>query len=63
MLLMHEIGETIIGDISMIEEDYQEKKKREKEAVRKQLECLGEELAEYYFSLWQEFEERKTRNA
>lgn len=63
MLLMHEIGETIIGDISMIEEDYQEKKKREKEAVRKQLECLGEELAEYYFSLWQEFEERKTRDA
>lgn len=63
MLLMHEIGEIIIGDISMIEKDYQEKKKREKDAVRKQLECLGEELSKYYFSLWQEFEERKTREA
>lgn len=63
MLLIHEIGETIIGDISMIEEDYLEKKKREKDAVRKQLECLGEELSKYYFSLWQEFEERKTREA
>lgn len=63
ILLMHEIGETIIGDISMIEEDYQEKKKREKDAVRKQLECLGEELANYYFTLWQEFEEQKTKEA
>lgn len=63
MLLIHEIGETIIGDISMIEEDYELKKQIEKEAVRKQLECLGEELAAYYYSLWQEFEERKTKEA
>lgn len=63
MLLMHEIGETIIGDISMIEDDYHEKKKKEKEAVKKQLACLGEELSKYYFSLWQEFEERKTKEA
>lgn len=63
MLLIHEIGETIIGDISMIEEDYNEKKRKEREAVKNQLTCLGEKLSQHYFSLWQEFEERKTKDA
>lgn len=63
MLLIHEIGETIIGDISMIEEDYEKKKQAERDAVRERLSCLGEELAGYYFGLYVEFEERKTREA
>lgn len=63
MLLIHEIGETIIGDISMVEEDYHEKKKNEKEAVKKQLACLGEPLVSYYYNLWLEFEERKTKES
>ena len=32
-------------------------------AVKKQLSCLGGELSEYYFSLWQEFESRTTKDA
>ncbi|MCX4254527.1 MAG: HD domain-containing protein [Bacilli bacterium] len=63
MLLIHEIGEGIIGDISMIEDDYNERKKEEATAVKKQLSCLGGELSEYYFSLWQEFESRTTKDA
>jgi 5'-deoxynucleotidase YfbR-like HD superfamily hydrolase len=44
MLLIHEIGEGIIGDISMIEDDYNERKKEEATAVKKQLSCLVGEL-------------------
>lgn len=63
MLLIHEIGETIIGDVSMIEEDYKKKKSNESQAVKEQLECLGEELSTYYYNLWLEFEQKETKEA
>ncbi len=63
MLLIHEIGEIVIGDISMIEPDYIEKKKKEITAVNEILKLLDEKLANYYFSLWQEFEAQETNEA
>lgn len=63
ILLIHEIGETIIGDISMIEKDYEAKKQNERSAVKSQLSCLGEPLASYYYNLWIEFESRETKDA
>lgn len=62
MLLIHEIGETIIGDISTIESDYEEKKKAEEQAVIERLSCLGEPLASHYFGLWYEFTHQTTRD-
>lgn len=63
MLLIHEIGEIIIGDISMVEPDYEEKKKDEIKAVREILKLLDEKLANYYFALWQEFDAQETNEA
>lgn len=60
MLLIHEIGETIIDDISMIEADYKKKKQAEAAAVKERLSCLGEELGDYYFAIWKEFEAHET---
>ncbi len=63
MLLIHEIGEIAIGDIAMIESDYEERKKSEEKAVKDALACLGENLSQYYFDLWCEFEYQTTREA
>ncbi len=63
MLLIHDIGETIIGDVAMIESDYEQKKQNERDAVKEQLACLGEELGTYYFNLWVEFETESSREA
>lgn len=63
ILLIHEIGEIIIGDISMIEPNYIEKKKKEITAVKEVLKLLDEKLANYYFELWQEFDAQKTNEA
>ncbi|MDE5538909.1 MAG: HD domain-containing protein [Bacilli bacterium] len=60
MLLIHEIGEIVIGDISLIASDHEEKKKMEEQAVREKLSCLGEKLGSYYFGLWYEFEHGTT---
>lgn len=55
MLLIHEIGEIVMGDIAMI--------KAEEKAVQDTLSCLGEELSKYYFELWLEFEQQTSREA
>lgn len=63
MLMIHEIGEIVIGDISMVESGYEERKKGEEQAVKEVLLCLGEDLASYYFELWKEFEYQTSREA
>lgn len=63
MLLIHEIGEIVIGDIAMVEADYEERKKSEEKAVQNTLRCLGGELSKYYFELWKEFEYGMSREA
>ena len=62
MLLIHEIGEIVIGDIAMIESDYTERKKAEQKAVFDTLKCLRG-LSKYYFDLWLEFEYGTSREA
>lgn len=60
MLLVHDLGEIIIGDVSEVEENRNEKKKKEKEAVRTILNNLSTTSADYYFSLWCEMEQQNT---
>lgn len=62
MLTIHEIGEIIIGDIALIEKDYEAKKREERAAVKKELSNLGN-LFDYYFGLWCEFEDKESRDA
>ena len=62
MLVLHELGEVVIGDITPFDNiSPEEKMKNEHEAIRK---VLGDLIKkEEYFALLMEFDERKTREA
>lgn len=61
MLAIHELGETVIGDLTLYDISREEKSKIEKEAVKGILSGLleGEEIEKLFL----EFEERKTKEA
>ena len=62
MLVLHELGEVVIGDITPFDNiSPEEKMKSEHEAIKK---VLGDLIKkEEYFALLMEFDERKTREA
>jgi len=60
MLLIHDLGEIIIGDISEIEGDRANKKKDESKSVKKILDKLDVNNSKYYYDLWLEMETRDT---
>jgi Predicted hydrolases of HD superfamily len=60
MMFIHDVGEVIIGDAAVGDENYMEKKKREQDAVLTALGPLSSITAAYYYSLWKEFEEKST---
>lgn len=60
MCFIHDIGETIIGDISDLDINNKNKKGFEKEAVREVLSSLSEATAEKYYDYWIEMEECNT---
>jgi len=69
LALVHDLPEALCGDIATrISEGLQsannsEKHRREEAALKKILKSLGGEAARDIFSLWNEFEERKTAEA
>ena len=63
MLLIHDLGETIIGDISEVEEDRKNKKVKEAEAIKEIFNNLSDETSKYYYSLWIEMETQTTELA
>jgi len=63
MLLIHDLGETIIGDISEVEEDRKNKKVKEAEAIKEIFSNLSDETSKYYYSLWIEMETQTTELA
>ena len=63
MLMIHDLGEVIIGDISEVEANKDLKKAREKEAVENLLSTLEPTLGAYYLSLWKEMSEVQTEEA
>lgn len=60
MLLIHDLGEVVVGDISEVEMDRNSKKAKEADAVRTLLNTLDIENAKYYYSLWEEMESQNT---
>lgn len=60
MCFIHDLGEIIIGDVAIIDENYEEKKKAEEDAVIKLLEPLSDDTKNWYLSLWKEMNEKKT---
>ncbi len=67
MAFLHDLAEIIVGDIPVIHVNTEADKRRKHEAelcaIKKILMHLSPEVAAYYFSLWNEFEERKTPTA
>lgn len=63
MLLIHDIGEAIIGDISDVEKDANIKKLKEREAVKNILSNLNDTNANYYYQLWLEMDNKETELA
>ena len=60
MCFIHDLGESLVGDISEIDIDYMEKKKKEKEVVKKLVSSLSATTAEKYVRLWTEMDQRST---
>ena len=60
MLMIHDLGEVMIGDISEVEGNIEIKKAKEAEAVKLLLKNLNKENEEYYYSLWLEMEDQTT---
>ena len=60
MLLIHDLGEIDAGDTVVYFSDKKETKNKEKKGLKRILQVLPQETAEYYLELWQEFEEGKT---
>ena len=61
--LNYDIGEIVIGDVALVDEDYEIKKQNEKNGVAKMLEPLSEKTRNYYLDLWVELNERETEMA
>ena len=61
MLAIHELGESVIGDITMFDLSHEEKEAKEHEAVHKILDNLLE--GKYIEELFLEFDECKTKEA
>ena len=60
MCFIHDVGEIIIGDVAVVDKNYEKKKEKEYEAVAKVLETLSEKTANLYLSLWKELDERES---
>ena len=60
MLMVHDLGEVIVGDISEVEDNREIKKAKEAEAVKSLFKSLSKENEEYYYSLWVEMESQNT---
>lgn len=60
MLLFHEVGEIVFGDVAMVEDGYKEFKQNEKVGAKKIFDCLSPEVSDYYYSLWKEMDEKST---
>lgn len=60
-ILIHEIGETLAGDIREGASGHDTKHEIEKQAVEKTFKSLGK--GAYFIKLWNEFEEKKTEEA
>ena len=63
MLIIHDLGETVVGDISEVELNRQEKKIEEAKAIKELLNTLSEENSEYYYKLWLEMESKSTETS
>jgi len=59
MCLIHDIGESIVGDVSDVDSDYNSRKQLEREKTVEFLKTLPESLSSY-LELWLELEEKAT---
>lgn len=55
MLLIHDLAEVIIGDISEISEEHKSKREKEEEAIKEILKTLPENIAQFFLRIMVKF--------
>ena len=63
MALLHDLSESLVGDLTPEEISKQEKDSRENEAMEKILSKLPKKLRTEYFKLWKELQGEKSKEA
>ena len=63
MLLIHDLGEIDAGDTVVYHSETKEVAEKEMKGIKRILDMLGEDEANYYFDLWNEFEKGETAEA
>ncbi len=63
MSLLHDIAESIIGDLTPEDIQKKEKNKIENDAIKKILNNLPDSLAKEYLFIWNEYSENTTKEA
>lgn len=63
MSLLHDLAESITGDLTIDEISKKDKEKLENETMKKIIDNLPHNLSEEYFYIWNEYQERKTDEA
>lgn len=61
MILIHEVGEIMVGDITELDAEHDDKHEKEKRCVEKVFANLKKGM--YFINLWEEFEARETNEA
>lgn len=61
MILIHEIGESVIGDIAEIEKEHKDKRIAEEICIKQIFGSL--KCSDYFINLWLEFEAKETKEA
>lgn len=63
MSLLHDLPESLVGDLTRRSSNYRQKKKIEKKAMSKILKNLPGKLRKEYMQLWEEYRKGRTREA
>ncbi|MGI0004676.1 MAG: HD domain-containing protein [Candidatus Nitrosotenuis sp.] len=63
MSLLHDLAETVTGDIVPNQKQKQQKEKLESTAMKKILKCLGKTQRTEYWKIWQEYQKNATKEA
>ena len=60
MAIIHDIGETIIGDIPYFKENNDNKERKERKSLKEIKSLINSKIGDEIFNLWDEYQQNKT---